>query len=184
MYGDASERFAIADRVLWQRPAEVIAALHVGRGDRVLDVGSGSGDFAIPLACAVGSEGIVYAIDREPAYVHDLARRIRGARLSIDARVSSLEAFVIDEPLDLAFLSNTLHQIADRAGAAKALRSMVRKRRGRVAIIDWKKGSSLGPSSSAKITERHAIAMFERAGFRLDERLAFLPEQFFLIFSA
>ena len=47
----------------WQQPERVIAALGIRPGDRVADLGSGSGYFTLRLVRAVGPDGKVYAVD-------------------------------------------------------------------------------------------------------------------------
>ncbi|HEY6100227.1 MAG TPA: SAM-dependent methyltransferase, partial [Anaeromyxobacter sp.] len=54
------------DRIAWQKPAEVVAALGLEAGAVACDLGAGPGYFAIPMARAVGPSGRVHAIDVEP----------------------------------------------------------------------------------------------------------------------
>jgi tRNA A58 N-methylase Trm61 len=55
------------ERQIWLPVADVIRALAIRPGMRVADVGAGTGYFAVPIGCAVGVEGKVYAVDLQPA---------------------------------------------------------------------------------------------------------------------
>jgi predicted methyltransferase len=50
-------------RDIWQQPAAVMEALNVKEGDRVVDLGAGSGYFTFRFSNAVGQAGKVYAVD-------------------------------------------------------------------------------------------------------------------------
>lgn len=59
--------------------AEMLAALHVAEGHRVLDVGTGTGWTAALLAELVGSTGTVTTVDVDPALAADAERRLTAA---------------------------------------------------------------------------------------------------------
>src|SRR5215470_14300512 len=67
--------FEDPERAAHQKPAEVIAALHIAEGAKVADIGAGSGYFTLPFARAVGETGAVYAIDIEPGMIEHLRKR-------------------------------------------------------------------------------------------------------------
>lgn len=52
-----------AERDQWQRPAEILQALDIKQGDVVVDLGCGSGYFALKLSSPVGKKGRVLAED-------------------------------------------------------------------------------------------------------------------------
>ena len=57
------------EREEFQKPAEVMAALALRPGERVADIGAGSGYFTIPAAKSVGPQGIVWAIDIRQGWI-------------------------------------------------------------------------------------------------------------------
>jgi len=66
----------------WQRPAEVFEAMGVKQGNRVADIGCGSGYFTFRLAARVGAEGKVYAVDIEPSAIQRVRQRKERENLS------------------------------------------------------------------------------------------------------
>jgi ubiquinone/menaquinone biosynthesis C-methylase UbiE len=52
-----------SERDQWQRPSDVLRALDLRSGNTVVDLGSGSGYFALKLSPAVGERGQVLAVD-------------------------------------------------------------------------------------------------------------------------
>jgi ubiquinone/menaquinone biosynthesis C-methylase UbiE len=57
----------------WQRAPDIFAALGVGAGSRVADLGSGQGWLTTRLAKAVGATGRVFASDIDPGALRTLA---------------------------------------------------------------------------------------------------------------
>lgn len=177
------ERFEAPDRVTWQKPAEVIGALNVRRGDKVADIGAGTGYFALPLGRAVGDGGAVYAIDTEPGMVDYLnARAAREKAPMVKGVLGKVDDPQIPEPLDLILIVDTFHHFEGRATYLPKLRAKL-KPTGRLAIVDWQKRPlPMGPPDDMKIDEPQVVSEMKAAGFELAERLPFLEYQYFLIF--
>ena len=62
-------------RDAWQKPADVVASMHIAPGMTVADVGAGTGYFEPYLSRAVGPGGVVLAVDIEPEMVRWLGDR-------------------------------------------------------------------------------------------------------------
>lgn len=169
----------------WQRPEEVIRALGLHAGDRVADLGSGSGYFTFRLANAVGPTGHVYAVDVDEslnAYVAARAREKGVGNVSVVlARYD--DPLLPDPGVDVIFTSNTYHHLEDRTAYFRNARRYLRPG-GRVAILDLAgKGwfdSLFGHWTQAE-TIRHEM---EAAGYRLAQEPAIVERQSFLIFTA
>ncbi|MDX1385754.1 MAG: methyltransferase domain-containing protein, partial [Thermoanaerobaculia bacterium] len=112
------KRFGYEDpgRDGWQQPARVVEALGLEPGDRVADVGSGSGYFTLRLAAAVGPEGRVYAADVDEEMNDYLRERLREEGVVnvevIDAQYG--DPLLPDGSIDLVFSSNTFHHMEGR----------------------------------------------------------------------
>src|SRR3954454_8647724 len=64
------------DRDAYQRPDQVMDALHIGERSVVADLGAGGGWFTVRLARRVGPNGRVYAEDIQPQMIQTIERRI------------------------------------------------------------------------------------------------------------
>lgn len=167
----------------WQQPERVVQALGLRPGDRVADLGSGSGYFTFRLARAVGPTGKVYAVDIDEPMSADLRAR---AKQEGHANVEVILA-KRDDPLlppgviDLVFTSNTYHLMKDRTAYFARLRAAL-KPGGRVAIVDFDRRG--WTRLVGHYTELETIKTEMRAaGYRLTAEHGFLEKQSFLVFS-
>jgi cyclopropane fatty-acyl-phospholipid synthase-like methyltransferase len=177
-----AQRFESPERDAWQRPDEVIAALKLAPDAKVADIGAATGYFPVRLARVV-PKGRVYGVDVESSMVEYLARRAARDEL---ANLTAVQATPDDpklpEPVDLVLLVNTYHHIEKRPAYFARLAGALRPG-GRVAVIDFRVGSSRGPPDSEKVSVEQLTAELAEAGYAVAERLDFLPEQHFVVFS-
>lgn len=174
-----------ADRAQWQKPDEVVAALSLHAGDRVADVGAGSGYFARRLSAAVGPSGRVDAIDVDEALLGYLRIRLDDEKLA-NVRTRRVEP---DDPAlapaseDVVFLCNTYHQLRNRGAYLARLAAALRPG-GRVVVVDFQAREDVpeGPPLREKLARETVVDEFHRAGFSLDREEGFLPYQYFLVF--
>jgi SAM-dependent methyltransferase len=113
----------------------------------------GTGYFSVRLAKAVGPKGRVLAIDIEPNLIEHM--RERAAKAQLKQLVPVLAA--PDDPklparaVDLVMIVDTWHHIDDRLHYLVKLASGM-KSKGRVAVIDFKKGDfPVGPPDAHKL---------------------------------
>ena len=114
------------------------------------------------------------------AQVESSSARLQNATVRIDvtAHVTNLGS----EPVDLITIVDTTHHLQNRPTYFAALKRSLTPS-GRVAIIDFKPGSKRGPPDEAKISAENVVAELRQAGFALEARHEFLPDQYFLIFK-
>lgn len=183
-FEDAAEwakRFEDPARDAWQLPDSVVATL-VARKDLVVgDIGSATGYFPVRFARAL-PEGRVIGADVEPGMVTWLNDRAR--REELPNLVSVLAG--PDDPhfpcrVDLVFVCNTYHHIADRAAYFRKLREQTSPG-ARLAIVDYRPESAMGPRE--KLAAAIVEAELAEAGWVPEARHDFLPEQYFLVFRA
>ena len=86
-------------------------------GQRVLEVGPGTGRLLIPAAQRVLPGGEAVGIDIQPGMVERLRERARRAQVSNLTAIlgDATHPIVSEESFDLAFLATTLGEIPDRA---------------------------------------------------------------------
>ncbi len=166
-------------RDAYQKPHEVVMALGLKEGDRVADIGAGSGYFALRFARHVGETGRVYAVDINPDMIVHLNQAVRAAGLDNVRTVLSLpdDPLLADASVDRVFICDTWHHIADRGHYAEKLRRTLRPG-GQIVVVDFQKGSlSVGPPPEMRLSSTEVIGDFEQHGFRLTKEESFLPYQ-------
>jgi len=183
---DDAERWAkVFDdpaRDAWQKPEELIGALGLAPDAAVADLGSGTGYFAVRLARAV-PRGRVYGADLEPDMVRYLNERAAREKLpNLSSQLATPDSPSLPAPVDLVLVVDTYHHIGSRGKYFGALRKSL-KPAGRVAIVDFKPDSPVGPPKRHRIAAQAVVEEMARAGYRLAAEHAFLPYQYFLIFE-
>jgi SAM-dependent methyltransferase len=170
-------------RDAWQKPHEVIRALRLAPDARVADIGAGTGYFSARLARML-PKGRVYAVDLEPDMVRYLAERAEreGLRNLYAIRGEPGRAN-LPEPVDLALLVDVYHHIEDRPGYFASLKESLRAG-ARVAIIDFRLEAKDGPPRAARIAPEQVEREMARAGYAPAAEFAFLPNQYFLVFTS
>jgi predicted metal-dependent enzyme (double-stranded beta helix superfamily)/ubiquinone/menaquinone biosynthesis C-methylase UbiE len=172
-------------RAQWQRPEDVVEALGLRSGERVTDLGAGTGYFARRLARAVGPSGRVDAADVDPALLAELQKRARAEGLInvVARRVVADDPQLPARSADLVFLCNAYHHLRDRVAYLQKLLAGL-EADGRVAVVDFYKRPDIveGPPYDEKLAREMVVAEFHRAGFSLDREESFLPLQYFLVF--
>jgi arsenite methyltransferase len=180
------KRFAYEDpsRDEWQQPEQVIAALAIRPGDRVADLGSGSGYFTLRLAPAVGPDGKVYAVDVDEEMNEYLRQRVAEAGLAnVDVILGRFEDPLLpDGGVDLVLIVDTYHHLEDRPAYFRNLRRDLAPG-GRIAVIDYdgRKGWFVRLMGHTTPREELLREMAE-AGYEVAQEFDFIDRQSFVIF--
>jgi ubiquinone/menaquinone biosynthesis C-methylase UbiE len=172
-------------RDAYQKPAEVLAALDLRKGEVVADIGAGSGYFALRFARAVGEEGRVYAVDVSPDMVRHLNRRLRdeGVRNVVTVLAEPDDPLLPAASIDRFVIVNTWHHVDDQPRYLAKLKGLLRPG-GQVVHIDFQKRDlPVGPPTSMKIARDDLVEQMETAGYRLVAEHDVLPYQYFLVFE-
>ena len=177
-----AKEFDNPERDAWQKPEEVLDALHLQPTSLVADIGAGTGYFSVRIAKRV-PEGKIFAADVEPDMVRYLGARAEREHLAnltpVQART---DATNLPEPVDLILVVDTYHHIDDRIRYFAALQSSLRPG-GRLVIIDFKADSPNGPPAKHRISPERVGKELAAAGYMLAETIDFLPRQYGLIFK-
>ena len=184
-FGDAEKWAKVFDdpeRDAWQKPHDVIQALALKPDAVVADIGAGTGYFSVRFANMM-PKGRVYGVDTEPGMVKHLADRAKQARLTnITAVAGAPDDPRLPEKVDLIVLVDVYHHVGERERYFRKLRDSL-KSGGRVAIIDFRLDSPVGPPKNARLAPDRVKAELKRAGYALAQEHTFLPHQYFLVFQ-
>lgn len=177
-----AKSFDDPERAKWQKPDEVIAALALKPGDKVADIGAGTGYFAMRIAPKV-SNGVVYAVDLEPKMVAWLADRAKKTGIVNLKAVQGSEASAkLPEPVDVVLLVNVYHHIDKRTAYFKGLQKSLRPG-ARVVIVDFRPEAEQGAPKHMRIAAATIDKEMKAAGFERTASHSFLPHQNFLVFQ-
>ena len=168
-------------RKKWQKPATLVRALGLRRGQMVAEIGSGPGYFTARLARAVGPSGHVFAVDPEPLVLDVLRKRL--ARSGVKNVTPVLGRG--DDPLiprgrcQVAVIINAYHHIH---GAPAFLRKLAAALPpgARVINVDWNEDSEFGPPQKRRVPRTRFLRDARRAGLRFVADRPLLPHQYFL----
>jgi ubiquinone/menaquinone biosynthesis C-methylase UbiE len=172
-------------RDTWQKPEVVIRFLGVTAGQKVADLGAGTGYFSVRLAKAVGATGRVYAVEIEPNLVEHIRERAEESGLGQLTAVLATpdDAKLPPGQIDLVLICDTWHHIDDRIRYLQRLARALRPS-GRIAVVDYKEGElPVGPPPAHKLSEKAVAEEFAGAGWTLESRYDALPYQYVLVFS-
>lgn len=165
----------------WQKPASVVAAMSIGPGMTVADIGAGTGYFEPHLSKAVGTTGKVVAVDVEADMVRWTSERARREGLAnVEARQGAP-----DDPklgpasVDRVLVVDTWHHVEDRATYAKKIAAALRPG-GVVFIVDFTKESPHGPPAHARLVPEDVSADLRAAGLEPRKVEANLPHQWMI----
>jgi len=177
------------ERAGFQKPDEVMRTLAFRPGERVADVGAGSGYFTIPVTRAVGPSGVVWAIDIFQEMLDHIEERlavenIENVRLQ---KVTREDPMLPAGGVDTILLIDMLHYVQDRGGFARKLRAGLAPG-GRVVLVDytpkpWEE-RPWGPPPEQQVAREVVDADMKQGGLKPLVEFGFLPEQYFVVYGA
>jgi len=177
------------ERESFQKPDQVMDALSLRPGDRVADIGAGSGYFTVRVARAIAPGGVVFALDIRQEMLDYLAARLEAERID-NVR---LRLVPDDDPqlspgsIDTILLVDTIHYVKDVASYAARLRAALAPG-GRVVVIDYRpkpwEERPWGPPPEQQLPRERLDAAFAEAGLKPARVHDFLPEQYFVEYGA
>jgi len=148
-----------------QPPDRLIQDSGIRSGQRVLEIGCGSGGFTTFVARAVGPTGHVDALDIQPAMLAQLEKKLalpenQDIQNMTLHQASAYELPFEDETLDLVYLITVLPEIPDQPRALEEIKRVL-KPGGILAVTEL----LLDPDYPLKeTTARHG----EKAGFQIE----------------
>ena len=178
------ERLEGSDRAAWQMPDRLVEELGLQPGDHACDVGVGPGYLALRMARAVGPEGVVHAIDVEPAMIEVLRERSARAGLSNVRGILGRPGREALPPrrCRVILIVNTYHHFPDGVRSLRRLAGRL-SAGGRIVVVDFhRRELPVGPPRDHKVSRASVVEAARAAGLVLARERRFLPYQYFLEF--
>jgi ubiquinone/menaquinone biosynthesis C-methylase UbiE len=164
---DWTARLDRPERVAAMKIDYIIASLGLTPGQNVADIGAGPGIISVPMAKAVATGGIVYAVEIDKGYFPHIMQKAEAAHV---ANVRTVLGAFTDPKLparniDVALFHDVLHHIQDRAGYLKAMAGYM-KPGGRIAIVELPPTGSHKDDPSLIVTKDQVNGWMAAAGFK------------------
>ncbi len=128
------------ERRKWQNPEAILAGIGLKAGLTFMDIGCGSGFFALPAARIVGESGKVYGVDKDGESISNLKKLAgREGLNNLDLTIGKAEDVIKCEACaDIIFFGIVLHDFENPVRVLENARKML-KLDGRLVNLDWKK---------------------------------------------
>lgn len=167
---------------------EVVDRIGLRPGEVAADLGAGTGVFSIPMARAVGSEGMVISVEVDPGFLPMIQEKAREA--GVDNVSTVLGEFgdprLPRRDVDVAFFHDVLHHVEDRRAYIQALASYMAPE-SRVVVVDYNGSVDGVPHSNQPemlITPEQVAGWMAAAGFEASREIDMFDEtKFFVVYE-
>jgi len=128
----------VGSRELYAARNAVLAAAKIEPGERIADIGAGTGLYSLMFSAAVGAEGVVYAIDIEPRFLKLIGQRAADLDAGNVVTVLGRDRDITLPPnsVDVVFIADTYHYFTDRPAIMATVRDALSDG-GRLIILDY-----------------------------------------------
>ncbi|MEM6415888.1 MAG: methyltransferase domain-containing protein [Pseudomonadota bacterium] len=132
------ETMELSNRELYVARDAVISALDLKKGEKVADLGAGTGLYTLLFSPILGETGVVYAVDIEPRFLRLVNQRVADLELENVVAVLSREDDITlpHQSVDVVFIADTYHYFADPEKVMASVRKSL-KADGRLVILDY-----------------------------------------------
>ena len=150
---------------------KVLEILHIKKGNTLLDMACGEGEYAVEFSKTVGGEGLIYAVDLWDNNIVQLRKTLSIAGIkNIKAIVADVGQMmpISDDSVDVCFMATVLHDLVLEGVADGAIKETARvlKPHGLLVIIEFKKiEGPPGPPMKIRLDPNDVISLVEPHGF-------------------
>ena len=183
--------FCNPDRERWEKTRANLEKLNIQPGERIADVGSGSGYYSFKFADIVGPEGKVYAIETNPRHLDYLRGYIEKNRVdNVEAVVSSFDGIGLSPEIrvDTVFMCSLYHNVYaaftdyERDHFVETIRRALVDN-GKLIIVDndLVAGEDI-PYHGPYINKQLIVGQLLCYGFEMIDTYQFTPQRYVLVF--
>jgi predicted methyltransferase len=179
-------RFEKPGREVFDQREKILQALHLRRGQKVADVGAGTGLFTMLIADAVGPQGKVYAVDIAKEFVALIEKKAKEAGLKNIQPVLCTDRSVElpKASVEMVFTSDTYHHLEyPRSVLASIHRAL--KPNGELFVVDYRREPGKSREwilNHVRLGQEEVAREVEAAGFKRVETPDFLKENYLMRF--
>lgn len=165
----------------------VVAAVQLKPGEVVADIGAGTGIFSVPMAKAVGPNGVVISVEIDPGFLPIIQQK------ADEQGVSNISTVLgeFDDPrlprkdVDVAFFHDVLHHVEHRQAYLEALAKYMAPG-GRIVVVDYDKNKPGNPHANQPellIGPEDVRQWMAAAGFEPTREVHMFDDKFFVIYT-
>lgn len=177
------EKFDGAGRDEWQKPDEVIRSFNLTDNAAVVELGAGTGYFAVRLSPYV-KNGKVICYDQSSQMTLYLENRVKELGLTNVSAHTTLPngSFELEERVNLVFSVDVYHHLKDRIDYFSKIAQHL-KPDGALVVIDRTEEKIEGQPAGHRVPKEKIMDEMKEAGFELMNDFDFLlPVQYYLAF--
>ena len=172
------------DRDEWQMPHAIVQALEIKPGQKVVDLGAGTGYMLPFLSEAVGAEGKVYALEVQKDFATMLRFRTHHEQLgNVEVIEDTATSLNLPGKVDRVLLLNTYRQLEHPVEVLKAIRAALNPG-GLIVIVDVRPDPRVeGPPPEQRLHPDTVEAEARGAGLTVIADSTHLPRDYLLVLA-
>lgn len=134
------ERFELESREIFAARDSILKATGIKPGQRIADIGAGTGLFTKLFAEATGPTGWVYAVDISPNFIQHIRGQLDKSEILFVSPILSSQKSITLPPdsVDLAFICDTYHHFEFVPETMQSIRAALRTG-GTLVVIDFER---------------------------------------------
>jgi len=170
-----AERFSGESREVFNARFKVLEALNIMPGDKIADIGAGTGIYVQLFANAAGTKGRVFAVDIFESFLEFIDQNAAAEGIENITTVLGGEKStnLAPESVDIAFHSDTYHHFEYPADINESLYSAV-KNGGHLFVLDFERIPGVSSDRTlehVRASKETVIAEIESSGFDFIEEV-------------
>lgn len=146
-------------------PKIVLDLMNIHENETLIDVGAGTGYFAIPALDYVGDTGKVVAVDISEAMLAEINRKIAPGKNNFETVLCDATTIPLpDKIADKILLAFIFHEFEDKQQYLTEIARLL-KDSGTITIVEWDMHESkMGPSIDHRISCQEIVDIAEKVG--------------------